>query len=144
MRRLLVLALPLLLVGIAGCGDDGDGGGGDDDSAGTTVDATLQDFSIDLSADSASAGQVTFAITNNGPSTHEFVVLATDLAPGDLPTDDAGDVAEDEVTPVDEAEDIADGDHPELTVDLEPGHYVVICNVPGHYRQGMAAELTVT
>jgi uncharacterized cupredoxin-like copper-binding protein len=30
-----------------------------------------------------------------------------------------------------------------LTVDLDPGNYVVICNIPGHYAAGMHAELTI-
>ena len=31
-----------------------------------------------------------------------------------------------------------------LTVDLEPGHYVLFCNLPGHYRLGMRSDFEVT
>ncbi len=30
-----------------------------------------------------------------------------------------------------------------MTVDLEPGAYVLICNVSDHYRAGMFAPFTV-
>jgi len=76
---------------------------------------------------------------------HEFVVFKTDLAADALPTDDTGDVAEsDTFAPVDEVEDIGLGNDEKLTVDLTAGSYVVICNIPAHYRQGMHAAFTVS
>lgn len=138
------VVLAVLCLGLSACGDDDEGGDIDGDAAGT-VDVTLSDFSIKLSTTTAPAGEVTFAVQNEGPSTHEFVVFRTDLDPDALPTDDVGDVAEsDEFAPVDEIEDIEDGANPELAVDLEAGDYVLICNIAGHYRQGMHAALTVS
>lgn len=136
-RMILVLGLlPMVTLGLSACSDD------DDDGA---VDVTLSDFKIDLAKTSAPAGSVTFKVHNDGPSLHEFVVFETDLAADELPTDDSGDVAEsDEFAPVDEIEDIEDGASPSLTVDLTKGSYVVICNVPAHYRQGMRAAFSVT
>ena len=73
-----------------------------------------------------------------------IVVFQTDLAADDLPVDESGDVAEsDEFAPVDEIEDIAVDATPELVVDLDAGRYVLICNVPAHYRQGMSTPFTV-
>jgi uncharacterized cupredoxin-like copper-binding protein len=130
-------ALLGLTVGLVACdSDDADGGGG--------VDVTLEDFTISLDEASAPAGEVTFNVENKGPSTHEFVVIQTDLAPDALPTDDTGDVSEDDLAPLDEIEDIEDGATPDLTVELEAGDYVLICNIPGHYRQGMYAAFTAT
>ncbi len=132
-------AVTLVALGLGACGDDDEGEG-----AGATVDVTLRDFEIELGETSAPAGEVTFAVTNEGPSVHEFVVFQTDLASEDLPTDDDGNVAESEdFDPVDEIEDIEDGAEPTLTVDLEAGSYVVICNIPGHYANGMYAAFTV-
>jgi uncharacterized cupredoxin-like copper-binding protein len=109
------------------------------------VDVTLSDFEIALGASSAPAGEVTLNVRNEGPTVHEFVVFQTDLAPDELPTDDDGNVAEGEdFEPLDEIEDIAVDEEPTLTLDLEAGQYVLICNIPAHYAQGMAQAFTVT
>jgi uncharacterized cupredoxin-like copper-binding protein len=119
---------------VGSCG----GGGG--------IGATLVDFSITLDESSAPAGDVTFDVTNDAEQAHEFVVFKTDLAEDALPTDDAGDVDEEGegVELIDEIEDIAPGDTPSLTVTLDAGSYVIICNVPGHYRQGMHTSFTAS
>ena len=138
MRRLsTVLAVAAVMaLGVVACGDDGDSEG--------AVGVTLSDFEIDLEEDSAPAGEVTFEIQNDGPSVHEFVVFQTDLAEDALPTDDEGNVEEGgDLEPVDEVEDIADGDSADLSVDLESGDYVIICNVPLHYGEGMHTSFTV-
>jgi uncharacterized cupredoxin-like copper-binding protein len=112
----------------------------------TSVDASESEFKIDLATNTSTAGPVTFHIKNAGTMVHEFVVLQTDLAADKLPvTSGAPEVDEDadELTAVDEVEDIAVGASEDLTVDLKAGHYVVICNVPGHYQAGMRTELTV-
>lgn len=138
MRTLaLIMAVPCLSLGLAACGDTDNNSSSNE----AEVHATLEDFKITLDESSATAGEVTFEVENDGPSTHEFVVVKTDLAPDALPTDDSGDVDEEGegITAVDEIEDIEKGDSPKLTVDLEAGSYVVFCNLPGHYRQGMHA-----
>jgi uncharacterized cupredoxin-like copper-binding protein len=125
-----------LAIAAASCG----GGGG--------IAATLTDFQIDLAETSATAGEVTFDIQNDGPSTHEFVVFKTDLAPDALPTieDENGLPLVDEaggLEPVDEVEDIPADSSAELAVTLDAGSYVIICNIPDHYQQGMHAGFTV-
>jgi uncharacterized cupredoxin-like copper-binding protein len=123
-----------LALTVGSCG----GGGG--------IGATLVDFSITLDESSAAAGDVTFDVTNDAEQPHEFVVFKTDLAEDALPTDDAGDVDEtgEGVELVDEIEDIAPGDTPSLTVTLDAGSYVIICNLPGHYKQGMHTTFTAS
>ncbi|MEX2293964.1 MAG: hypothetical protein WD691_09275 [Acidimicrobiales bacterium] len=138
-RLLLVLAgvVPMLALGLSGCSSDDEDAGG--------VDATLRDFKIELSASSAPAGAVTFKVKNQGPSVHEFVVFKTDLGVDELPTDDNGDVVENEdFEPLDEIEDIAVDATPSLEMDLDAGSYVILCNVPAHYRQGMVTTFSVT
>jgi len=140
-RRLVALSLlaaTALLAGACGGGEKAN-----------SVDATLADFTITLGSTSAKAGEVTFKIKNNGPSVHEFVVFQTDLAPDALPTiEENGIPIVDEegegITAVDEVEDIAVNATPELKVTLAAGAYVVICNVPAHYQQGMHTAFTVT
>jgi len=125
------------------------GGGGDP----TAVDVTLQEWAIVPSTASAPAGDLTFAVSNEGPNDiHEFVVLKTDLDPGDLPTDEAGAVTEDGegIEVIDEIEDIPVGESQDLSVTLEAGSYVLICNIydedenEAHYAMGMRAAFEVT
>jgi uncharacterized cupredoxin-like copper-binding protein len=114
-------------------------------ATGTPVGVTEKDFSVELDTDSTAAGATSFNVNNEGPSTHEFVVFATDLAPDALPVGDDGNVDEEGagVTHIDEIEDIGSGCQASLTVDLDAGNYVLICNLPGHYAAGMHAPLTV-
>jgi hypothetical protein len=118
------------------------------DSDGGEVDVTLQEFAVVLGSESAPAGDVTFNVTNEGPNDpHEFVVFRTDLAPDALPTTQDGSVDEEGegITLIDEIEDIAVGDAPTLTVSLDAGSYVLICNIveeedgelESHYQEGM-------
>ena len=126
----------------AGCSDDE-----------TTVDVTVQEFAVIPASSSAPAGDVTFDVTNEGPDdVHEFVVFKTDLAPDALPTAEDGSVDEEGegVELIDEIEDIAVGDTPTLTVSLDAGSYVFICNIVeeeggetiAHYQQGMRVAFT--
>jgi uncharacterized cupredoxin-like copper-binding protein len=112
------------------------------------VETTEKDFAITLGSSSASSGDVTFNVTNDGPSVHEFVVFKTDLPEGSLPTKkENGAVIVDEegagLTHIDEIEDITKGSTEDLTVNLDPGKYVVLCNLPTHYQLGMHASFTV-
>jgi uncharacterized cupredoxin-like copper-binding protein len=150
-RGLVSIAVVGMVLAACG-GDDGGSTGGGSPSSTTeapggagVVNATEKDFAIALDPSTTDSGQVSFEITNDGPSTHEFVVFKTDLAPDALPLNDDGDVDEEGkgVTHLDEVEDIAAGSTESLDVSLDPGSYVVICNLPGHYKLGMHAPLTV-
>ena len=128
---LCVLTLPLL----AACG------GG---AAPSAVNVGLRTFGLTASSQTARAGDVTFHIKNEATDiTHEFVVLQTELTSDKLPVDGNGDVVEDQLTVVDEIEDIEVGKGGDLKVNLAAGHYVLLCNVEGHYKAGMRADLTV-
>jgi uncharacterized cupredoxin-like copper-binding protein len=133
-RLLVVPAAAALVLTVGSCG----GGGG--------IGATLADYSITLDESSAAAGDVTFDVTNDAEQPHEFVVMSTDLGEADLPTDENGDVDEtgEGIEVVDEIEDIEAGSSPSLTVNLDAGNYVILCNLPGHYRQGMHTSFTVS
>ena len=110
-----------------------------------TVGVTEEDFTITPDESSAAAGDVTFDVQNDAEQLHEFVVFKTDLAPDALPTDDEGLVDEEGegLELIDEIEDIEGGSSQSLTVNLDAGNYVLICNLPGHYAEGMHAAFTV-
>jgi uncharacterized cupredoxin-like copper-binding protein len=152
-----VVLLPLAAMMLAGCSSDDDGGGSATESAGggaSTVDVTLQEFAIATDPTSASAGTVTFDISNEGPDdAHEFVVFRTDLGPTELPTNPDGSVDEEGegVELIDEQEEVEPDTSASLDVDLEAGSYVFICNIVekedgetiSHYQQGMRTSFTV-
>jgi uncharacterized cupredoxin-like copper-binding protein len=103
-----------------------------------------EDFHMTLSTNTGTAGKITFHVTNNATDTvHEFVVVKSDLADDALPLGSDGNVIEDQVNHLDEVEDIQPGESKDLTMDLEPGNYVFMCNLPDHYKQGMHASFTV-
>jgi len=113
---------------------------------GTVVNVLLDDFHVRRSTAAVPAGLVRFHLGNNGPSTHEFVVLRTDRAPDKLPLQRDGLTVDEEgpgVAHVDEAEGLDIADHRTLTLSLAPGHYVLFCNMEGHYLGGMHAAFAV-
>jgi len=103
------------------------------------------------------AGKVTFAVTNVGELYHEFIVYSNvdGVAPGDLPINEEeneADLVEENIvgeapyaTPpiVPSDKQPGDADHhirgggwgAELTVDLEAGEYILLCNLRSHYTQ---------
>jgi uncharacterized cupredoxin-like copper-binding protein len=124
----------------------GDTGPGTSGGGGASIDTNESDFKIDLSATTATPGSVTFHVRNTGAQVHEFVVIKTDTAGDQMPQASGGTEVEEEstgLTVVDEIEDIAAGASADLDVTLDAGHYVLICNVPGHYQLGMHTDFTV-
>ncbi|MEA2506217.1 MAG: hypothetical protein QOH48_835 [Actinomycetota bacterium] len=115
---------------------------------GTVVKASVADFSIKLDQATIPSGKVTFDVANTGPSFHEFVILKTTHAAGMLPIikqEGYMRAAEDKKGDVNVAElgGIKVGASKDLTTTLKPGHYVIVCNLPMHYRLGMRTALTV-
>ena len=116
---------------------------------GTAVAVHEHERTFEPDTGSVKAGTTTFTITNTGPSTHGFSVFKTDLAPGKLPVTDGAFPVVDKTAPgvtlVDEIHPIDQGCTVSLTVDLEKGNYVMVCNLPNHYQVfQMYAPMKVT
>ena len=170
MHRLFVVA-PLALVAIAailiaGCG------GGDDGTTTTTTEnenetaaagaqsttggagggATLAikmgDFFFAPSNATAKAGPTTIEAPNEGSVEHELVLFKTNMDPAKLPTEASGEVDEEKLDEIaeegGEVPDVEAGESKSGKFNLTPGKYVMFCNLPGHYAQGMYGTLTVT
>jgi uncharacterized cupredoxin-like copper-binding protein len=133
----MVVAIGTLALATVGCSSSSS-------SAEGGIGVTEQDFSIAVSPGSAAAGEVSFNITNNGPTTHEFLIVKSEEDPASLQVDKDDIVPEDSLDVVDEQEEIAPGTAPTLTADLEAGSYILMCNLPTHYEQGMHTGFTVT
>ncbi|MGD8404874.1 MAG: hypothetical protein PVJ21_14535 [Anaerolineales bacterium] len=136
-RKLLIItALAILIIPVlSACGP-------------AKVDAALTTYKITLDKDSAPAGDIVFHVHNDATDlTHEFVIFKTDLPQDQLPTNDDGTVNEEGegVTHIDEVE-LEPGASQDLTVNLESGNYVLICNIDSdemHYQHGMHVAFTV-
>jgi uncharacterized cupredoxin-like copper-binding protein len=115
-------------------------------SSGTPVNVLLEDFKVQEDAAVVPAGTVSFRIRNQGPTTHEYIVVRTDRAPDKLPLQRDGLTVNEEAPGIDlldEAEGLDIDDRQTLVLDLAAGHYVMYCNLEGHYLGGMHAALTV-
>jgi hypothetical protein len=114
--------------------------------SGTPVNVLLQDFKVRMDAAVVPAGTVSFRLLGQGPTTHEFIVVRTDRSPDKLPLQPDGLTVNEEalgVELVDEADGLDIDDRQTLDLRLAPGHYVMYCNLEGHYLGGMYAALTV-
>lgn len=159
MKRIWRAALALAVVAViaAACGEDDGGDGAADTPQEGVVRVRLYEWGIEAEPASVPAGEVTFEVLNDGGEPHELVIARTDLAPDALPTAEDGSV--DEAGPdlelIDEIEEFEAGTEESLTVQLDPGSYVLFCNLVdeagehgeeeahSHYREGMHTALTV-
>ena len=130
MRRLaaLLLALLALPVALAACGggDDGDEGGGAETggaAASETLHVVATDFAFDPSAITASDGNLTFEVMNEGGAPHALAIRGSG---------------------VDESSDTVEGGQSTmLEVSLQDGSYEIYCPVGDHADRGMVGTLQV-
>lgn len=132
-------ALLLLALALAACAG---GAAPEVDVSKGQIRADLREYAMGLTSTTVRSGEVAFVARNVGSTPHELVVIRTDLAADKLPVDQQTQKASEQGR-VDGTNEIAPGKSLNLRVQLPPGHYVVICNVPTHYQLGMRADLTV-
>ncbi|WP_051062304.1 hypothetical protein [Ilumatobacter nonamiensis] len=113
------------------------------------VDVSMVEWAIDAPTE-YTAGDVTFTATNDGNFPHEFVVIQGDGYES-LPLAEGGAVIEDDLPPdtlIERTDRLSGGSTADLTVTLEPGNYVLLCNLGGgsnsHAGQGQTLDITVS
>lgn len=106
-----------------------------------SVTVVMKDRSFQASTRTVPAGKVTFVVRNAGAMAHEFVVIRTNRLPSALPM--KGHKAS-EAGAKGEIEAFAPGRTKRLTLTLAPGKYVLLCNLPGHYKRGQFVGFVVT
>ena len=163
-KRLVATAVGALLFGAvaavaSSCSSDSSGSSsGNSDSSSmkasaaktTTIKVELKEWAFDASSKSAPAGMITFEAKNKGKEVHELVLFKTDLAPADLPVDEEGAVDEKGagLELIDEVENVKPGETKLLALNLQPGKYVMACNVvengQRHFMNAMYSAFTVT
>lgn len=122
MRRSTILAgISLALLAITGCGEGEPTATGDSLDPGGLV-VVAEDIDFDRDRYEATAGAVEIGYRNDGSIVHTLVI--EDVGDLDLEVESRGDVDSGRVT-------------------LDPGEYVLFCDVPGHRQSGMEATLTV-
>jgi hypothetical protein len=112
----------------------------------TRVDITASEYAFDTE-DPTAAGRYSFVMTNAGAEPHLVVVaqLEPDVALDEVLASD-GDVG---VIRAVESEVAPPGGESVVTVDLEPGRWVIVCPIPNeagesHAALGMLRELTIS
>jgi uncharacterized cupredoxin-like copper-binding protein len=92
------------------------------------------------------AGTTTFTISNFGAVPHELLVFKSSLAPAAYPTDPAGNIKEEGagVKLLSDGDNIDPAGSQVRAIDLAPGTYLFVCNIAGHFKQGMFTTVTVT
>ncbi len=93
----------------------------------------------------AASGSVTFTVSNGGAINHEFVIVSGD--PTGTKGEEPGRVSEENQVGGPEGPeigDIAPGQTKTLVVQLPPGTYTAMCNLPGHYEGGMHFTFVVS
>jgi uncharacterized cupredoxin-like copper-binding protein len=141
------LVLATAILALAGCGGSepvvetaADDTGGASAQAGA-LDVPMGEWWIKPASDEAEAGSIEFLAINEGKVVHELEVIKTDTPAGDFPVKDG--VAEVDGEEIGEVEDVQAGAEAPLQLDLDSGHYALICNLPSHYEQGMHADFEV-
>lgn len=141
-----LLAIGTMVALAAGAGAVQASATGSTTAKATTVNVTLgtkaKEFALTPSMRSIPAGRVTFVVHNGGRLEHEFVVLKTKIPAGKLPMRPGGKQAK-EPGAIGEIEEFGPGLTKRLTLTLKPGHHVLLCNMPVHYKSGQYADASV-
>jgi uncharacterized cupredoxin-like copper-binding protein len=82
--------------------------------------------------------KTTFVVQNAGKLEHEFVVIRTNKAAGQLAA--AGAAEAPEKGAVGEIGSIPAGKTKKLVLALKKGHYALICNLAGHWNNGQFVD----
>jgi len=117
--------------------------GGGSASPGAVIHITEKDFTIKAPAQ-VHAGPVRLIVHNDGPETHELLIVRSQN--DDLPLRPDGTTLDEETLQpeiVGQVEGAPSGATNELDLDLKPGRYSLFCNMSGHYLGGMHAVLVV-
>ena len=104
----------------------------------------LADYSIQLSGTPVHIGTNVFAIENGGTQEHEFIGFKIDQPVASLAVTPDGDLNEDVLDNVTDGDNLQPGTDQTRLVNLtEPGTYLFVCNLPGHFAKGMYTVVTL-
>ena len=92
------------------------------------------------------AGDIKFEATNTSRDTiHEMIVIPLQSGETEVPyNSEEMAIDEDAAGAIGEVSELDPGQSGTLTLRLQPGTYMLVCNIPGHYIMGMWTLFTVT
>jgi hypothetical protein len=136
LRRLTLVVLPVLFV--VGCSD------ADRDSRAPhpVVRISEKDFRIVLKPDRIRAGDVELVVRNQGPDTHELIMVRPSGSQLPLRRDGLT-VDEEALREVGAVEGLDPDGVRRVRLHLAPGRYELFCNMAGHFMAGMHGQLVV-
>jgi uncharacterized cupredoxin-like copper-binding protein len=109
-----------------------------------STDSTIAHMRILVDHETIKPGRVILRAENQSKNLVHEVIVGRDDGAGALPMDPKLDrVIESRVRRLGEIADLAPGTIGKLALNLKPGTYVLFCNQPGHYQDGMVTKLTV-
>lgn len=166
-KRAVVITFAVAGFGIAAVGLATGGSGAAAEGSGqprAVVEVSFDEWRIEAGEAPVRAGRVTFQERNAGAVAHDLMVVRTDRPPDALPRglqgvapELAGDIvfgkthsghrhdasASAAAGHAHAGKHLDAGGRRRRTVRLDPGRYVVLCPIPGHYERGQAAVITV-
>jgi uncharacterized cupredoxin-like copper-binding protein len=104
-------------------------------TAGADVNVSLGDMWVKADKTTVKAGEVSFAVTNEGATTHGLAIAPT-------PIKQSGGML-DAAALVGAGDELGAGANGNVTADLKPGSYELVCFLPGHYAAGQKLPFTV-
>lgn len=148
MLALAMLAFPALAattVHIALTDDGQDAALASDMGMAMNADMSKAIMHVVADATEVPAGEVTFEVSNKSAAmVHEMIVAKVADTTVQLPYDPKTDrIDEDAAKSLGEVSELDAGKAGSLTLTLEPGTYVLFCNLRGHYMAGMWTSITV-
>ena len=122
-----------------------EGDGMDADAVSNDLHGSVAEWAVNVDAGKAKAGEVSFTMENRGTIQHEFLVVKTTYEHGKIPlgANNRFDEEDKGLSVIDEIPEWAPGVTNTLKVTLEPGKYELLCNIEGHYKNGMHAPFEV-
>jgi len=134
--RLTLVVLPVLF--LVGCAETGTVSR----APNTLVRISERDFRIVVEPGRIRAGDVELVVRNQGPDTHELIMVRSSHSQPPLRRDGLT-VDEEALHAVGTVEGVDPHGVRRVRLHLAPGRYELFCNMAGHFMAGMHGELVV-
>jgi hypothetical protein len=134
--RLTLVVLPVLVV--VGCADSDAGSR----ASGSLVHVSVKDFRIVVTPGHIPAGDTELVVRNQGPDTHELIIVPSRRSRLPLRLDGLT-VDEEALGAIATVEGVGPKSVGQIRLHLAPGRYELFCNMAGHFMAGMHNNLVV-